>query len=78
MLPSTISRVIYLDQDVLVKKDLADLWDMDLEGHPIAAARESWIFLECREENISAFQEVKLLTHDLFLLLQVFAELPRW
>ncbi|ORY69442.1 glycosyl transferase family 64 domain-domain-containing protein [Leucosporidium creatinivorum] len=39
ILPDRIDRVIYLDQDVLVQKDLAPLWDVDLQGHPLAAAR---------------------------------------
>lgn len=40
MLPSDVTRVIYLDQDVLVKKDLEELWDIEMDGFPIAAARE--------------------------------------
>lgn len=39
LLPDTIDRVIYLDQDVIVLQDLAPLWDTDLEGKPLAAAR---------------------------------------
>ena len=31
-------RVLYVDADVLVRKDLKDLWDTDLCGKPIAAA----------------------------------------
>ena len=33
-------RLIYLDADTLVRKDLRDLWNTDLEGHPIAAVRD--------------------------------------
>lgn len=33
-------RLIYLDTDVLVRKDIRHLWNVDLEGHPIAAARD--------------------------------------
>ncbi|KAL8281042.1 hypothetical protein RQP46_006721 [Phenoliferia psychrophenolica] len=39
LLAKDIDRVIYLDQDVLVLQDLAELWDIDLEGYPVAAAR---------------------------------------
>lgn len=42
LLPESIERVIYLDQDVLVQKDLVDLWDLDMEGYPVAAARASF------------------------------------
>lgn len=40
MLPNDVKRVIYLDQDVLVKKDLEELWEIDMEEYPIAAARK--------------------------------------
>ncbi|KAM0754820.1 nucleotide-diphospho-sugar transferase [Meredithblackwellia eburnea MCA 4105] len=39
LLPATVERAIYLDQDTLVVKDLAPLWDIDMDGKPIAAAR---------------------------------------
>ena len=35
-------RVIYLDADVLVRKDLRGLWNTDLGGHAIAAAPDLW------------------------------------
>ena len=33
-----VERAIYLDADVLVRKDLRELWNTDLGGHPLAAA----------------------------------------
>ena len=33
-----VQRVIYLDADVLVRKDLRELWNTDLRGHSLAAA----------------------------------------
>jgi len=33
-----VERAIYLDADVLVRKDLRELWNTDLKGHPLAAA----------------------------------------
>ena len=33
-------RLIYLDADILVRKDLRDLWNTDLQGHPIAAVQD--------------------------------------
>jgi len=35
--PETVSKVIYLDADILVLDSLSPLWDADLEGHPIGA-----------------------------------------
>jgi lipopolysaccharide biosynthesis glycosyltransferase len=40
VLPHTISRVIYLDSDLVVVDDLSRLWDMDMGGMPILAARD--------------------------------------
>jgi lipopolysaccharide biosynthesis glycosyltransferase len=36
-LQGNISRVIYLDSDTLVLGDLAELWDIDLNGNPLGA-----------------------------------------
>lgn len=33
-----VERLIYLDADILIRKDIADLWAQDLQGYPIAAA----------------------------------------
>lgn len=35
-----VERVLYLDADVLIRGDLKELWDTDLEGKPIAAAAD--------------------------------------
>ena len=40
LLPAHVDRVIYLDSDVLVMKDLADLWDTPLEGKVVGAVRD--------------------------------------
>src|SRR6202022_4244395 len=39
MLPASAARVIYLDPDVLVRADLAQLWQIDLGSYALAAAR---------------------------------------
>ncbi|KAI0773707.1 glycosyl transferase [Fomes fomentarius] len=36
----SVERVLYLDADVLIRGDLKELWDTDLEGKPIAAAAD--------------------------------------
>ena len=38
LLPSRVSRCIYLDTDTLVGRDLVGLFDMPLDGNPIAMA----------------------------------------
>lgn len=36
-----LKRVIYLDSDVLVRRDVQELWETDLHGNILGAARES-------------------------------------
>lgn len=38
ILPTTVKRVIYLDPDLLVINALRPLWEIDLQGHMLAAA----------------------------------------
>lgn len=41
VLPERVSRVIYLDSDVLVQGDLARLWATPLRGHPAGAVQDT-------------------------------------
>ncbi len=43
LLPLTLDRVIYLDTDLIVRHDLADLWNTDVSGYPLAAVREPYM-----------------------------------
>ena len=36
-----LEKAIYLDVDIIVKKDIKDLYNQDMENHPIAAMEES-------------------------------------
>ena len=36
-----VERVLYLDCDMLVRDNIEKLYDIDMEGHPIAAVRDS-------------------------------------
>lgn len=38
LLPDEVERAVYFDTDLVVLDDVKDLWQMDLEGHPIGAA----------------------------------------
>ncbi|HSM69315.1 MAG TPA: glycosyltransferase family 8 protein [Xanthomonadales bacterium] len=42
-LPETLTRVIYLDADTLVRGDLLALWEQDLEGNIVLAVQDSYI-----------------------------------
>jgi lipopolysaccharide biosynthesis glycosyltransferase len=37
ILPETLQRVIFLDADLLICRDISELWDMELEDAPVAA-----------------------------------------
>lgn len=38
LLPSYVDKVLYLDSDTLICKDIADLWNTNLDGNYVAAA----------------------------------------
>lgn len=40
LLPAELDRVIYMDGDLLALADLRPLWEMDLQGHPMAAVQD--------------------------------------
>ena len=44
ILPPEVARVIYMDCDMYVRAPIEGLYDMDLEGFPIAAARDPYSF----------------------------------
>ena len=41
VLPQAVNRVIFLDADLLVRRDLAELWDCDLDGQACLAAPDT-------------------------------------
>ncbi|MGV8854544.1 MAG: glycosyltransferase family 8 protein [Devosia sp.] len=41
LLPTTIERVIYLDCDMMVRDPIEQLFEIDLEGFPLGAVRDS-------------------------------------
>lgn len=40
LLPRTVGKVLYLDCDLLVLDDIAELWQYDMKGHPLAAVMD--------------------------------------
>ena len=49
VLPSDVSRVVYLDCDVIVRKPLDELGAVDLDGAPVAGVRDAYIAAVCTE-----------------------------
>jgi lipopolysaccharide biosynthesis glycosyltransferase len=43
LLPSKLDRVIYLDSDVLVLRDLGELWDLDMGGRALLAVQDQGV-----------------------------------
>ncbi|PMR69367.1 glycosyltransferase family 8 protein [Halomonas heilongjiangensis] len=68
-LPADCERVIYLDCDVVVLKDLAELWDTPLAGHTLAAAMDL-----CNPSNLHSRREPEHYFNTGVLLV----DLPRW
>lgn len=51
LLPQSVKKVIYLDCDLLVKDDIAKLWDIDMEGFPVAAVADLGIMASARSRK---------------------------
>ena len=54
LLPQEVKKVIYLDVDLLVYKDIINLWNYDLANRPIAAVTDYGIMASarlCRQKN---------------------------
>lgn len=39
-LSAEVTRIIYLDSDLIIREDLTSLWETDLEGKPVAAVED--------------------------------------
>jgi lipopolysaccharide biosynthesis glycosyltransferase len=59
LLDPSIARVLYLDSDTMMRAPVETLYDIDLEGHPIAAVRDPY------GEMIVAWRDLKA-NRDLF------------
>lgn len=48
ILPEEVNKVIYMDVDLLVLRDIAELWQYDLQGRPLAAVPDYGIMASKR------------------------------
>ncbi|AJY45434.1 DUF4422 domain-containing protein [Martelella endophytica] len=53
-LPGDVDKAIYIDADTIVVEPLEKLWDIDLEGHPVAGAPDDAGFQQARRIQLSA------------------------
>ncbi|KAK3042439.1 hypothetical protein RJ639_000163 [Escallonia herrerae] len=42
-----LKKVVFLDDDIVVQRDLSSLWEMDLNGKVVGAVVDSWCGLDC-------------------------------
>jgi lipopolysaccharide biosynthesis glycosyltransferase len=47
VLPQSVDRVLYLDSDIVVTGNLAELWSVDLQGRMVAAVTDGWSSYRC-------------------------------
>ena len=48
MLPTMVEKAIYLDCDLLVLADIEELWDLDMQGKPLAAVPDYGIMASAK------------------------------
>ncbi len=49
LLPESVERAIYLDCDLVVMKDIVNLWNMDLHNHPLGAVPDYGIMASSKD-----------------------------
>lgn len=75
VLPNTLSRVLYLDTDLLVLDDLAPVWKTDLEGFVVGAVLDRWdMQIKRREPGLEDVPRVQ----DYFNAGVLFIDLEQW
>lgn len=57
-LPLDVKKIVYLDADIIVNRDISDYWNVNLGGRPLAAAPESLSGVE--DFNLKKFVPVKI------------------
>ncbi|MBU1174796.1 MAG: glycosyltransferase family 8 protein [Alphaproteobacteria bacterium] len=66
LLPATVTRLIYLDCDMYVRAPIEELAEMDMEGSPVAAVRDTYSFQIIGGRDIRANQDLFYLTDMYF------------
>lgn len=60
ILPKAVAKIIYMDVDLLVLQDIAELWQYDLQGRPLAAVPDYGIMASRRlmkqKQNVIGLQ----------------------
>ncbi|MBC3539171.1 glycosyltransferase family 8 protein [Rufibacter sediminis] len=60
-LPENVEKVIYLDVDMIVQKDISQLWNVDIQDKIIAAVTDSRIkTIDCRWGGVVNYKDLNL------------------
>lgn len=46
ILPKSVERILYMDADIVVQGSLKELYELDLQGHPIALTSDRYYFCD--------------------------------
>ncbi len=60
LLPPEVERAIWLDCDMLVERDLTALWNVDLDGHALLAARDRLVPLVSSRYGVRSWRSLGL------------------
>jgi len=78
-LPGKIERAIWLDCDLLVNCDITELWDVDLQDFPVAAAQDRLVPLASSRGGIQSRSSLGISDHAKYFNAGVMLiDLARW
>ncbi|MGP3560338.1 glycosyltransferase [Geobacillus sp. BK01] len=63
----TVEKVLYLDCDIVVKKDITELWHTDINGHLLGAVEDRWI-KQSRNADLLMPEEAKYFNAGVLLI----------
>lgn len=67
ILPKSIERILYLDCDVIITKDLAELWNTDIENYAIAGVPDIYVYTHSFE-NLEYLEEFGYINAGILLI----------
>ncbi|WP_181304117.1 glycosyltransferase family 8 protein [Rufibacter sp. XAAS-G3-1] len=59
-LPQHIEKIIYLDVDIIVQRDISILWEQELRGNTVAAVQDHWVKIVSRWGGVDNYKEFGL------------------
>lgn len=78
LIDPSITRILYLDCDMLVRDDIATLYDWDLQGAPIAAVRDSIGAWLVAGRDVANNRDIFDVAHPYFNAGMVLIDVAQW